>query len=228
MTLRNKDGTVYKLPGPNPVMRDQKLWADFQTHNLKWSPEKSEDTTVVTPVQSDFQTPRDSFLDALDRATEEVKHEIKVVENLPEIKKQDVPEIKVVENPVQTPLVERKPIVVPDKEQLAATSEDTIPKTFIHCLPAFVRERRDALYGETYKTIKYGQPFSFEGVILDQGDLTIDVWTDIDKILVGSVLFPKIPYSRRWWRVQKREAKAGGWLLSAVPSDYQPSFDASS
>lgn len=205
MTLRNKDGTIYKLVGPNPAMKDQNLWDEFKVHNMQWEDEKAEDTNKVNPIASDFDV-RDTFLSALDKA----KSDIKVVETKPEI-----PE----------PVIERKPLIQPDlqREEAEAAQED-IQKVFIHVLPAYLRERRDALYGDSYKTIQYGRPTSFEGVILQQTDLLIEVWTDTDKISAGSILYPKTGY-KRWWRVQDKTQKGGGWVLVAVPSDHQPSFD---
>jgi len=41
---------------------------------------------------------------------------------------------------------------------------------------------------------------------------------------VGSILYPKTGY-KRWWRVQDKTQKGGGWVLVAAPSDHQPSFD---
>jgi hypothetical protein len=201
MTLYNKDGTVYKLAGPNPMMNDQKLWGDYQVHNMKWEDEKSEDETALVPAHSDFEV-RDGFLSALEKAKDD---------------------IRVVESPPAAEETERRPVVQPDlhREELQATSE--IEKTFIYCLPAKIRERRDSLYGDVYKTVQYGTPTSFEGVILEQSDLTIEVWTDAE-IGVGSILYPKAG-TKRWWRVQEKVAQAGGWVITAMPSDYQPSFE---
>lgn len=203
MTLYNKDGSVYKLSGPNPAMKEQKLWGDFVTHNMEWKPETSEDNTVVTPLESDFFV-KESFLDALAAAKEDIK----------------VTEIKTPE--VQKPEF-RTPVVRHDSESDVADPEQ-IQKTFIHCLPAQIRERKDSLYGEVYKTVKYGSPISFEAVIVAQTDFTLDVWTDTDKISRGSILYPKTGY-KRWWRVQEKVQKESGWLLKSIPSDYQPSFD---
>jgi len=206
MTLRNKDGTVYKLASPNPVMKTQEIWEGFKVHNMQWDGETAKDTNQVAPLASDFDV-RDTFLSALDKA----KADIKVSEA-----KTEVPQ----------PQVERKPIVQPDlqKEEFRASTDNGIEKTFIHCLPAALRTRKDSLYGDSYTTVQYGKPTSFEGVILNQQDLFIEIWTDTDAINAGSILFPKQGY-KRWWRLQSKEQKGGGWVLSATPSDYQPSFD---
>lgn len=183
------------------------MWDGFKVHNMQWEEEKAEDTNKVAPIVSDFDV-RDTFLAALDKA----KVDIKVVETKPEIPTPQVDRI------------ERKAIVKPDPQKEAETSDSGIEKVFIHCLPAYLRERRDALYGDSYKTIQYGKPTSFEGVILQQSDLAIEVWTDTDQISIGSVLYPKMGY-KRWWRVQEKTQKGGGWVLMAMPSDHQPSFD---
>lgn len=205
MTLRNKDGTLYKLATPNPVMKTQEIWEGFQVHNMQWDGEKVKDINQVNPISSDFDV-RETFLSALDKAKEDAKVETKLdSDNL---------------------YPERKPIVQPDlqKEEIRASTDSTIEKTYIHCLPALLRNRQDSLYGDSYTTVQYGKPTSFEGVILNQQDLFIEIWTDTNSINNGSILFPKQGY-KRWWRVQEKVEKGGGWVLSATPSDFQPSFD---
>lgn len=206
MTLKNKDGSVYRLAGPNPVMKTQEIWEGYKVHNMQWDGETAKDVNQVTPLTSDFDV-RDTFLSALDKAKADIK----------------VSESKTDDTQSQ---IERKPVIQPDlkREELRASTDDGIEKTFIHCLPAVLRTRKDSLYGDSYTTVQYGKPTSFEGVILNQQDLFIEIWTDTDQINTGSVLFPKQGY-KRWWRVQDKEQKGGGWVLSATPSDHQPSFD---
>jgi hypothetical protein len=206
MALYNKNGTVYKLRSPNPVMKSQEIWEEFKVHNMEWQDEKAEDTSKVDPISSDFQV-KNTFLQDLDDA----KEEIKVVE-------------KPIEQEKEYSVVDRTPVVKVDEKRQEELSNDGIEKTFIHCLPAKIRQRRDDLYGETYNTIQYEKPTSFEGVIIKQEDLMIEIWTDVDKIEAGSILYPKSNF-KRWWKVQNKESKAGGWLLTAMISEYQPSFD---
>lgn len=204
MTLRNKDGSLYTLAKPNPVMKTQEIWEGYQVHNMQWDGETAKDTNQTAPVASDFDV-KDTFLSALDKAKAE---------------------IKVSESKVETQPIERKPVVQPDlqREELRASTDNGIEKTFIYCLPAILRTKKDDLYGDSYTTVQYGIPISFEGVILNQQDLFIEIWTDADQINTGSVLFPKQGY-KRWWRVQDKVEKKGGWVLSGTPSDHQPSFD---
>jgi hypothetical protein len=39
MAIKNKDGTVFKISGPNPLMQEQTLWNGFTKHNFEWSEE---------------------------------------------------------------------------------------------------------------------------------------------------------------------------------------------
>ena len=60
MAIKNKDGSVYKLKSPNPIMKSQDVWNNFTLHNmifeqtteedkvkLKKNPKISMGTTVV-------------------------------------------------------------------------------------------------------------------------------------------------------------------------------------
>jgi len=115
-------------------------------------------------------------------------------------------------------------------EELAATKEVVVveekpkegpEKTIMRCLPATLKEHKDSMYGEVKKTIKTGDPFAFEGIIISQTDMQIKFWA-MAPIGPGSIIFQS--NERSWWRVIDREEKSGGWILYGVPSDTQPSF----
>ena len=36
MAIKNKDGSDYKLNGPNPHMKNQLLWDHFELHNMNF------------------------------------------------------------------------------------------------------------------------------------------------------------------------------------------------
>jgi hypothetical protein len=42
MAIKNKDGTVYKINGPNPLLKEQDNFKNFVLHNFKWEPEVHE------------------------------------------------------------------------------------------------------------------------------------------------------------------------------------------
>lgn len=199
MALKNKDGSTYKLQKPNPTMKEQSLWANekFILHNMKWTAEIAEDKTEVTPIQSDLVV-QDNFVDELKETKQEEKNE--------------------------EPVFERKVITAPDNQRIEEETKPEIQKIFVHCLPAILRTKTDDLYGETYQTIQYEKPTSFEAVLLNENDLIYEIWTDTNTINLGSVLFPKTG-NKRWWRVKNKDQKANGWIISCILSDYQPSFE---
>lgn len=223
MALKNKDGTVYKLRGPNPVLKDQKLWDSFKVHNMQVQGEIQPDASDIQAIRTDFQV-RNNFLDDLDQAAAEQEAnsiDIKVVES---VAKTELPKLQISE-PIK--VKETRAVEAPLPETIPAKSID-VPKIFIYCLPAVIKSKTDEVYGDNYQTIKYNDPFSFEGIVLDQSDLTFKFWTQTDsltsQIQHGSVLFPK-GNQRRWWRVQNKIEKTGGWIITAHPSDFQPHFD---
>ncbi len=101
----------------------------------------------------------------------------------------------------------------------------TVTKVVFHCQPAIVRERKDPIYGEVTKTIQYGSPFTFEGVVVENAFMSFKFWTTVEKISEGAIVFP-MNNDRRWWRVVEKTAKTGGWLYDCITSDKQPSFAA--
>ncbi len=221
MPLKNRDGTVYKLRGPNPLMEEQKVWEDFQVHNLKFQGEVAPDEREIETISSDFKL-KDDFLQSL--------HDSKPV-NIAVVESPAVvrPELAVVK-PVKSE--QPAPVVKPEQPKELAPTE--LPrgfnKTFMYCLPATLRDRRDSMYGTKYQTIQYGQPFSCEAVVVGEEDMTIKVWTSVEQVTKGSIIYPKksdggVADAQRWWRVQDREDKKGGWLLTGHPSDETPSFD---
>ena len=129
----------------------------------------------------------------------------------------------VAELEISKPIVEEitKTLVIPDKDR--EEKKQPVQKTIMHCLPAIVRDHKDPLYGEKYKTIHYNKPFTFEGVIIENNDINFRFWAMVPQLAIGSVVYPKTQ-EKRWWRVIDRSEKNGGWIVEAVPSDYQPTF----
>jgi hypothetical protein len=232
MALYNKDGSVYTLSGPNPAMKEQDIWGDFVLHNMKWNSEKYKDTMDLKPVKSDIKV-KESFLQELEKTKpEKTKVVGKVIENSVEQNSTIEEKVsQVYETPQQAPqesieetkIYERKVEVHQDKQRIEEETKPEFEKTFIHCLPATIRVKKDDLYGDVFKTVQYGSPTSFEGIVLVQEDLFVKIWTDAFQIDKGSILYPKANF-KRWWKVNEVESKAKGWILTCMPSDYQPSF----
>jgi len=91
MAIKNKDGTIYTLKGPNPLMKEQENFKEFALHNFKWTPEVHTSPTKVVPAESDFNIKK---LDVQEQKSEPKKEEpqpkkIEVVEKIE--KSEDVP-----------------------------------------------------------------------------------------------------------------------------------------
>lgn len=220
MAIKNKDGTVYKLKGPIPVMLDQERWDDFQIHNFDWDTATEKDDSNLNKHQSDFGDLKEGFVEELE-TTKPPMPDIKIVESdsvspveIPEEPEPEMPDLssEIVPEPEEGP---------PPAEQRKLPSN--LQRAFVYCLPATMTQKVDELYGDKYTTIKYQRAFSFEAVMVKNTDLVFQLWTTVDKITRGSVLYPKLG-EKRWWRAEDIVPKSGGFLVTGVPSDHQPSF----
>ena len=217
MVIRKKDGNVYVLEGPNPMVDNQQHWDPngLVFHNFSWdeiiysrTPSKSRHTTSVAVEEP----PR--------------KERIEPAQEIIEPRQEEV-EIPAVESPAPT---ER---------------EFDLPyikyKVLCYCLPAETKVHVDKLYGESWQRVSYGKKFVFPCVVVESGDLSFEFWTSDpnNKVLERSIVYPfsyevhnlstdsydRVPYDEyRWWKVSDRESKEGGWLFRCVPSETQPDF----
>lgn len=232
MTIKNKEGKVYVITGPNKLAKAQIAW-DFKKlifHNFSWpeirsgiSEKKSAPNKIKIPT--DISEP---FKDTLIFPNEESR----VVEK----KIEDNQEINVVDIPVP---------VEENKNQENKNLEFELPpikyKVLMHCLPAEKKIYQDSLYGESWSKITYKEKFIFPAVIISNEDLFMSFWsTDPkQKITEGSIVYPfvyevyneqtesynKVPYNEhRWWKIVEKETKDVGWIYKAIPSDNQPDF----
>ncbi|RTK93582.1 MAG: hypothetical protein EKK64_09855 [Neisseriaceae bacterium] len=223
MTLYNKDGSVYKLSSPNRLMRTQTLWEkDHIFYNLDWLGKFEQILFEINKKLKKIEAEEQGFLYQEVEAKEEIEeNSIEEVQIEEEILVKEEPSLEEIffskEEPKKETIVEEKPKSVPK-----LSSE--LDKTFVFCLPAFYEDRKDDLYGDTYKSLKYGNAFSMEAVIISQNDLCLEIWTNVESIEKGSVLYPKTGF-KRWWKVQQKKPKAQGWVLTMIPSDFHPSFD---
>lgn len=238
MAIRDKDGKVYKLRGPNPLMNGQSLdWdkSKLKLHNFSWNSECVEDP--ISP-EAKFQRehpkvdiaeelglkPNGDWIPPFEFVNElKATRPVSVVEEIPE-------EFPVVEEPV-----EEVQVPLPKVEQL---KPEEGPKEFnvssqvarifhergmeFHCAPVFQVSMKDDLYGTEYKMNRYGDKFVFDGVIVEENDLELVYWC-VKQMTKGSVVMPKARESR-WWRVEEIEPKTGGFLVKALPSDVNPDF----
>lgn len=204
MALKNKDGTPYRLRGPVPWMRDQHMWDTFALHNFAFKGITIED----------------------DGPTEEVvQGRIGFVEELADLTKTDtlpvaepVEVVESVETVLPPPAETKKEEMPPAISSMLKNSPN---KVSVYCLPGI--PKKDDFYGENRGKFDYGEPFTFEGVVVYGDDITTTVWSPTEQVTKGSIIFPQ-NRDKRWWRVVSRDPKMGGWMLHGTVSDFQPQF----
>lgn len=207
MAIFHKDGKVYTLKNPNPIVKNQVSWdrSSLIFHNFEW-----------------------------DEITCEM--ETKVPKILPKEEEVGIPS-----PPEKKAEPENGPEPPEDKDDREFDLPDLKYKVLSYCLPAHKEKKTDALYGDTWGRIKYGQKFAFPSVVISSTDIMLEFWTSDprEQITEGSIIYPysyevqnkktgsydKVPYDEyRWWKVSSKERKEQGWLFSSIPSDKQPDF----
>lgn len=232
MAIKDKDGNVFRLRGPNPLMRDQSQWEADRAKFINMNFGK------VTEVVADERNPVKKF--KTDYSVLDIGEELDLIGNeefnnvakLPRPKEQSLEpvvirnveiepaeEIDIVVETSSTPEPE-KPVEISLNEKMAARLKSKM--TEFYYAPALQRVHTDQFYGTSYKITSYGQKDIFDGIIVDQNDLQIQFWS-VRAIAIGSVVFPKNT-DRRWWRVEDVEPKTGGFLCTASISDVNPDF----
>lgn len=224
MVLRRKDGNVYVLEGPNPIVKDQVAWDPdgLVFHNFSWD----EVTFVRAPSKAGGYRPRE----------ETIKHA-----DPPPPPPPRVPRAETVQH--DTP---HAPEAARTEKAVSEPPRDfDLPyikyKVLCHCLPARVKTHEDKLYGESWQKVSYGGKFVFPCVVVESGDTEMTFWTSDPRGQIGekSIVYPfsyevhntstdsyeRVPYDEyRWWKVSDKEPREGGWSFRCVPSDIQPDF----
>ncbi len=203
MTLKNRDGSELKLSRPNPIMATQEAWKKEEKlifHNKIGKIVVINDPTAPTPVTS---RPMKPAVRPIDRVMEFEFDESTLAQAREIIDKKD-------------------PLIVETLEE-PEVGEGDENKVQVWCLPASFKEYKDALYGEQYRKVRYGNKFLCEAIILDLEDLYMTLWSNTKAITTGSILFPRT-HDKRWWRVEGIKEQDGGYVIYSTISDYQPKF----
>jgi len=236
MTIIDKEGKIYTLAGPNPLVEKQTTWdtSKLVFHNFEWDEIK---TSGEPRRRAPPKEPKINPFDELGTAEEK----------LVDAPQKTAPEEKIVESPHEAPPEDKRVEVLEEKppEPQNDGREFDLPyikyKVLSYCLPANVQKKSDSLYGDSWSTLKYGKKFVFPSVVISSTDLSIEFWTSDPKnqITEKSIIYPfsyevhnkstdnydRVPYDEyRWWKVSSKENKEEGWLFRAFPSDIQPDF----
>ena len=243
MAIKTKDGNVYKLRGPNPIMTEQELWNKDKLKfiNFQFETETVKDTGKVV-VRSKIEKVKPS-------EPEPVPIPEPVIKELPKPE----PAIKELPKPVQIeellldpePIVEEKSTQVKEvklepideiPKDLELIAKNMLPyteeqlekihkyKVLVHCLPVHEHEMKDALSGEVHRMMAYGDKFTLEGVFFEKEDLYCKFWTN-KELSKNSIIYPA-DNLHRWWKVQSIQKLDlnGGFIVLCIPSQVSPDF----
>ena len=215
MAIKDKEGKVYKLRGPNPIMKNQKKWdmKKLEFINMGWSNE----------VVVDERNPIKKF--KTDFNVVDIGQELGLVSN---------EEAATVVKPQEFIDDIQEPVVVeePKEDQVVLNVDPQLAKMIkergveYYCAPVVGKKQHvDDLYDESYYTMQYGDKFVFDAIIVEESDLEIQFWC-VRPMTVESIVFRKIvkSFAERWWRIKHIEPKTGGYLCRAITSDTNPDF----
>jgi hypothetical protein len=215
MAIRDKDGNVYKIRGPNPLVKNSDNWDKNKITLINFQTIKEE---TVEDKRKSQKTPIDIGKD-LNLSQE--PEESRVVPPQEFLNKINEPEPT--EQPVEEPVQKDFKININVDERVARALLERGVEYF--CSPVIGhKEIVDELYGTSYKTPKYGTKFLFDAIIIDQSDLQLQIWC-VKELSKDSIVYRKNQQGgERWWRITEKEAKSGGYLCLATVSDVNPDF----
>ncbi len=211
--LKNKDGTVYKLRTPNYLAKEQIMWGKNEPltmHNFdKWLDNQSLSIQEKSVVPEPIIIPKEEVSSPLSEK-DLLASEKQVEEVMPALANTSVPQ--------EPPKIEQKSIKIKEKNIC-----------IMHCLPAIIEEHKDELYDEVKRTMRYGEKFTFEAVVIQRSDLVMSFWTNI-KLEERTIIYPKVYKDGtkfgdfRWWQISSMQEKSQGYLYETIVADYQPDF----
>lgn len=221
MVIKNKDGSVYKVKGPNPIMVAQELWNDFELHNMEFPDDVVAQAATKKPSRNKVNLGQ-----TIVTKQEEPRSEVNIstlpkVEEKAPIKKEEfsIPEIK--KTPENIVKFDENEII--EKPKSVNPKLSNYPKTVLCCLPTDVQEKKDLLYGEVTTKITYGKKFTFEAILIEESDMHLLFWTHLDKIKRFAIFYPK-NQEKRWWQADAIKPAPEGYIIKCIPSINHPNF----
>jgi hypothetical protein len=229
MAIKDKNGNVYHLRGPNPLLKNQENWdkSKIKLINIGWTSEVIEDKREaieeIPPYREEpiVEKPATKAVKAVDFINDIIipREEVKIEVPKPVIH-ESKPQVVDVEIEVVQP--QKKQVVLDVNPKLARILSQRGAEYF--CVPAIGKKKHENSDGEDYETIVYGEQFIFDAVLIDQSDFQFQFWC-IKDITKGSVIHKRSPErGERCWRVERSESKSGGHLVIATISDVNPDF----
>lgn len=219
MSIKNKDGSIFQLKKPNPLLKTQDITDDEHVvHNLF-----IEEILVRYNKKKKPLSPNGAVVSTPDLPP--VLEEQIQAPSVSDLKPMPLP--KITEHEAVFESDNKEEIIADDKiekdDDYMEDSDEAMQDTLsCWCLPGEYRSHVDNLYGETRRNLVWGDKFIFEGIILESTEMMFVIWTQV-KINPPSIIY--IRSQRRWWRVTEVNSYDNGFAMSCLPSETRPSFD---
>jgi hypothetical protein len=215
MPIKNRDGTEYKLQGPNKIMKDQTFWNKDSIVLLNFGEWKE---TVFKDQQVTTAKVLDEFMNRLS------PNEVTFNPEKQEVKPVEKPVEKVVQLPPPPPPVVKPRVEIEEIPVITKNEKVELHKRTYWCQPMFMKKHVDALYGDESYQPTFGRKFQFEAVPMENNTLQFIFWTQT-QLEKGSIVFEGgVEHTSDWWQVQKSEEDSGGYIVTTIVSDMNPAF----
>lgn len=203
MPIKDKDGKVFRLRGPNPVMENQQFW--------------NKEALVYYNMQFETLTMPDSKRTIAHKIKEHTHHK-----PVPQFVPEPVPEPVV--KPVQIlelpPIPEIEVEITPVRQEMPQTVTSRL--VWFHYLPVERKKVEDRRYATINYISTYGEKSKFQGIVVDETELALVFWTEA-QLKEKSIVCP-MNYSKCCFRVEENEEKSGGYVYTCSVSDINPDF----
>ena len=224
MAIKDRDGNIYKLRGPNPLLETQEEWDKKKLSFYNLAGVRHEE------IVEDERNPVEEFKANVVDIGKELK--LKTIEPKPQPRAKVIAPQKFIEGlsepdpvPIQAIKVDPIPEVptINVDERMARLLKERGAEYYY--APAVGKKTHtDDFYGQSYTTVEYGHKDIVDAVVIDQSDLELQFWC-VKEVPVQSIVYRKVKQGgERWWRVNQIESKTGGWLVKCIVSDTNPDF----
>jgi hypothetical protein len=220
MAIKDRDGNVYKLRGPNPLCKDR---SDWDKTKIKLINLKDIKTEIIHDENNPLKKAKQNIVNISERlGLFEGPEESKIIP--PQEFMEEAAAVAIEEPLIENSFNSPTPgVTINVNENVARILQERGVEC--HCVPVIgYKKIVDDLYGSSYSTPKYGTQFLFDAIIIDQSDLQLQIWC-IKELTKDSIIHRKNKQGgERWWRVTDIEPKTGGFLCLASISDVNPDF----
>lgn len=222
MPIKNKDGSIYEVRKPNPLMKNQDTWSNFTVYNMKLGESVVEKLLKKFPSDGKIKLRTTETISKKNEKFETITLDLPAIPQptempLPTLPPPEFPKLikKITSDDIEPKNIQRPKSINPKLQEF--------PTIVMNCLLAKIEEKFDRLYEDKGVKVRYSQEIAFEGVLLQETDYELNFWTHMENISRQSVVYP-MNKNKRWWKIEEIKKAPQGYFCVCKPSEIQPSF----